>query len=236
MLDTLVNKLRQALKNEDCSLCHSQAVTAAARLCAECQKALNIRGAFPLIKRGDHTVYAAAMFNKRLKRQLYPFKFYNRMEYAPLLSDVLVDYWQTVVPTVDSMEQTAAKRVCVVPIPSRWKENHMTRVAQPFARDMGYRFSDALLTWERDTLPQHRLTGKRKRWENVKESMQVSTDADVLTTFQNTDCVIIVDDITTTGATFFEASQAFYRMPDFKGQVICLSLSYVPLGLHRQIS
>ncbi len=250
MLNQLLSKIKTALKNENCSQCQVMAVEKGL-ICGQCRQKFGLREGFPLSKTGPFTIHSAAMFNPQLKRLLYPYKFYHRSDYAPKLSDILIDYWQRA-NTIDSLNASEAKASLVVPIPSRWKENHVSAFAQRFAEHFAYDFKDNLLHWERDTIPQHKITGKRRRWENVSGSMgvflkdskkdlnQESLQADgqrprIGASISEFQTILIIDDMTTTGATFYEASQAFERASGFNGKIINLSLCHVPLALRKQV-
>ncbi len=248
MLNQLLTKIKTALKNETCAHCQAVEIVSRGLICDDCRGKLGIREGFPLAKKGGFTLYSAAMFNPRIKRLLYPYKFYHRTDYAESLADILIDHWQQV-----NIPEISSENVLVVPIPSRWKENHVSAFAEAFARGFSYGFDDTLLQWERDTIPQHKLTGKKRRWENMSGSMRVATTSSVDLSLPEdsknlqrdkqtprigaltSKTVLIIDDMTTTGATFYEASQAFRRIPDFKGDIINLSLCHVPLALRKQI-
>ncbi len=231
-LNRILTKIKSALKNENCTHCQS-AMASEELICSTCRTQLGMRDNFPLSKRGACLIYSATLFNSKVKRLLYPYKFYHRTDYTERLSNVLIDYWKQV-----DLSAVLPDKTLVVPIPSRWKENHVSAFAQHFAHTFNYTFDETLLEWGRDTVPQHKLTGKRRRWENVSGSMQVdlnlTSDASSLI-HSKEQTILIIDDMTTTGATFHEASQAFQRIPGFQGQVINFSLCHVPLALRRQI-
>ncbi len=233
MIASLVEKVKKALRNEHCSYCQFQK-TAGTLVCEDCEAKLGLRDTLPMGQKGAFELYAATLFNPRIKRLLYPYKFYNRHEYAETLSDILIDYWRR----VDHPEMNA-RNTLVVPVPSRWNNNHLEAVARRFASDFGFSFSAELLRWERDTMPQHKLTGKRRRWQNVEGSMGVdgeSWEKRLNPKAAGPTMVLVIDDMTTTGATLYEARQAFERFPAFDGKVVTLALSHVPLALHRQVN
>lgn len=233
MITSLVEKVKKALKSENCSYCQFQK-TSGTLVCPDCENKLGLRDTLPMGQRGGFELYAATLFNPRIKRLLYPYKFYNRQEYAETLSDILIDYWRRV-----EHPEMNARNTVVVPVPSRWKHNPLGPIARRFASDFGFSFNENLLCWERDTLPQHKLTGKRRRWQNVEGSMGVdgmAWDKCLNPGRSGPTMVLVIDDMTTTGATLYEARQAFERFPAFEGKVVTLALSHVPLALHRQVN
>jgi predicted amidophosphoribosyltransferase len=96
----------------------------------------------------------------------------------------------------------------VVPIPSPWSRRWVQGLNSPevFAQWIGICLGvpvfSGLLAWKRKARLQHRLA-PHERFRNVHRALRISAGYDIKTA-----CVVLVDDILTTGATVNEASRA----------------------------
>jgi len=95
----------------------------------------------------------------------------------------------------------------VVPIPlSKRRErgrgfNQSLIIAEEFARRMSLRISHRILERAKDGPPQSELKGRAARQENIRGCFRISESRKTIP--RN---VVLVDDVTTSGATFFEAA------------------------------
>ncbi len=203
MLASLLEKLQGALKSPACAQCAQALPHGGERLfCPPCAGQLGLRPPEPLIALPDYAGFAASHFTPPLKRLIYGYKFYERHQDVPLLADILIDYWKQVPLGGLHPENTA-----VVPVPPHaGKTPHLAPVARRFARHFGYEYAPQSLAWVRETAPQHSLEGRRARYRNVAHGMAVPENA-----WRHWQRVIILDDLTTTGATLAEAARAMAK-------------------------
>jgi predicted amidophosphoribosyltransferase len=233
-------------------------------LCEGCLQKMGVKPPLPLIKTGNATLYSATRFNPNIKRVLYSYKFYEKREYQDLLSEILNIYWQELLAQANH-QILESRQVLVTCIPQRVNSSrrfeHLSPLAERFAHQFGYSFIPGLLQWTRETTPQHTLTGKRERLENIKGSIDVPSQAQeqlkrlwqplsvrsvksdsLKSTVEEPTIIprqiIIIDDLTTTGATLMEAFQALQRGLSLEKQpepvsIIGYALCHVPLAFHR---
>lgn len=226
-IDTFIDKVKVALKAATCASC-GQKAHGENQFCPRCTEKLGIRHPEPILDTPYCLLHAATNFNPHIKRVLYGHKFHNRMEHLPQLTGLLIQYWQKAATKLN-FEKTHPENVLVIPIPPHGKDPSLIDLfASQFARHFGYDYRHDVLSWIRDVKPQHRIHDKQQRLNNISQSLYLKSG--VISGYEK---VIVIDDITTTGATLMEASRAFRNEPansTASGNLICLAVSRVPLG------
>jgi competence protein ComFC len=179
-----------------------------------------MRDAYPIAKNQEFQLIAATLFNSRLRRILYSYKFSQQRQYTRILTDVMIHYWQ-------AFERQ--EKYIVIPIPARNKQRaHVYPIAKRFANHFGYEYKEALLLWKRETDAQHHIHSKKVRFENIHQSLVVTPES--TTSVLQAHPILLLDDITTTGATLREAYRAIKTETIPMGQVTALALTHVPLA------
>lgn len=226
-IGTILEKVKTALQSQSCLLCE-QKPAAPRQFCHSCTERLSIRNAEPVLDMPFCLIHAATTFNPMVKKLLYGHKFYNRTEHIPQLTGMLVQYWESL-PTYLGLKDVHPENVLVMPIPPHGANASLIDMfASRFARHFGYDYRHDILTWMRDVRPQHHIHEKDRRYSNVAQSLRLKSG--IVSGYEK---IIVVDDITTTGATLLEASRAFHdevgslsRQQD----LVCLAVSQVPIG------
>ncbi len=221
MLATLLEKFKIAIQDPECLFCHAD-LTGSQPFCQHCTNRLGLREAHPILRVGLFQSHAATLFNPAFKRLLYQYKFHHKTQHTDTLVALLTQYWQ---------QQPVLPEVLVTSIPAHpQRQDTVAPIAMKFARYFGYPYQAGLLEWCRKVEPQHTLFGKRKRYENLLGSLQVNSDG-----VAGGKTILIVDDLTTTGATLYEANQALHRSRLSVDKTFGLALSYVPLAFQRRL-
>lgn len=142
--------------------------------------------------------------NEVVKNLIYNLKFKSLSSAARPLTEILCNYYEDVFGD--------PKKFTVIPVPlspGRLKErgfNQSEIIASVFADRFKLKLDKNILIRTRETKPQSEQRHFESRFENVAGCFFVR--GGVLAGIKN---VIVVDDVTTSGATFLEASRALRR-------------------------
>lgn len=226
-IGTFFEKVKLALQTQACLRCE-QKLEDERQFCSRCHEALAIREPKPLLQNPRMELHAATTFNAAVKKVLYGHKFYNRMEYVPQLTGLLVEYWASI-PVPQGLSVAHPENVLVIPIPPHAGNPSLIDLfASRFARHFGYDYRHDALSWMREVRPQHRIHDKNQRLSNVAQSLHLKSG--IASGYEK---IIVVDDITTTGATLLEASRAF--RDDVDEAITCLAIAQVGMGSQMRL-
>ncbi|MBK8191001.1 MAG: hypothetical protein IPK79_11190 [Vampirovibrionales bacterium] len=247
-------RMERALRNAQCRHCQTPCAREAV-FCDACAQTLLREESGPLFAPGDRhaprfapptLAYAAAVFTPQARYCLYPYKFQNRRESAPLLQALLEACWRR--SGLDQACENLGHRVWVTAPPSRGARAPLTPLVESFSDIFGYRPLPDLLRWTRVTERQHQLAQRRQRLMNLRQSMAVRPQRWRRAASTRGFCglnrggrgptmVVVLDDLLTTGATLREACRALRdgggdgvagdKFP-FGGLIVLLTLYYVP--------
>lgn len=228
---TLFEKVKAALKSLVCLYCAQKLSANSAQFCLQCQDVLSLKQPQALVDQPGFVCHAASHFSPTIKKLIYGYKFYAQTQHEEKLAGLLIHYWESLLAQ-SQMSVTHPENVLVVPVPPHRAHNsHVEGFARRFARSFGYDFRPGTLYWQRRIEPQHTLPEKQARFRNIANSLQVSQKG-----LRGHDLIVVIDDLTTTGATLQEANRALrasFAHPE-QMELVTLAVAKVPLGFYRQ--
>lgn len=228
MLGTLLEKVKAALKSHACLHCEKKLSSSGIFFCKSCQEALGLRQPQAVADLPSFVCHAAVYFNPMVKKLLYGYKFYGRDDLEPQLAGLLVEYWEK----LHLRQWNHPENVLVIPIPPhRNGESRVEGFARRFARHYGYDYRPGTLLWQRRVEPQHNIPQKQMRFANIANGFQVNRRG-----LRGHQAIVVIDDLTTTGATLQEASRALRQSLAHPEQmdIITLAVAKVPMGVYRE--
>ncbi len=206
--------LWQALFPGRCIGCGKQAEG----ICARCIQTL---------RRAPHTdgksAFAAFDYGQSLvERAIRDFKYHRRSEAALALARAAAPHLCEFV--ADALQSISAQEIVLVPIPQYRARaaargfNQSVLIARTIAPLLEGARVEALLEKIRPTTAQASLKRKTERLENLKHAMRTRADVDPGALY------VLIDDVTTTGATFAEARRAL--LASGARRVLCAALAH----------
>lgn len=182
-------------------------------VCPKCEK-LAIGGlTHPICRRkfGLNGLWSLGIYENPLREAIKKIKYGRVSEVAPVLVDILVEYWARYQPFIlDQIKKDRGEGWVVVSVPLHWfrensrgfNQSHL--IAELLAKKLGLTYADAL-DRVKYTKPQVGLKGK-ERHQNIRNSFALSTNYQLPTT----NCLLI-DDVWTTGSTLRECCYILKR-------------------------
>ena len=146
-------------------------------------------------------IYCAGVYSKNLQKLIRGLKYHNQRDLAYYLAKFMAEYFSKI---------TDKKDFEVVPVPiyhkreRKRKYNHMSLVADEFAKMSGYEVREELITRVKDTKAQYKLT-KEERKINLKDAFKADKS------LYNGENLLVIDDILTTGSTLHEIIAEFRK-------------------------
>jgi len=144
--------------------------------------------------------------NKLIRHAIWQFKY--RHDARPMKSLVPIAANHILAFIADTVQHSVAESVILVPIPQHRQKtnsrgyNQSALLAKWLAKELPFAQVSHLLKKTLPTRPQARIKHKDARTKNVARSMRATSSLDTDKLY------IIVDDVTTTGATLNEARRA----------------------------
>lgn len=165
-------------------------------LCSKCYKKIRFMPYGVLRKEEGCNIYACTIYDGIVKDLIKALKYKRKKNLSAVMSRLMYEYWQNV-KTDD--------KFLILPVPihkTRLKErkyNHMDLTADSFSELTKYISDKKFLIRIKDTKKQYNLH-KKEREKNLKDAFIINKNRKI---DKNTP-LLIIDDITSTGATFNE--------------------------------
>lgn len=168
--------------------------------------------------------------NPGIKSLLWAQKFHGNERvaktFAPFLYDMLLGKISE--ESIHYGGEYETQKILLVPIPLSKKRKRergynqaqkLTKAIASFGGNNIFCEENALLSKNRETIPQSQTKNKVERLKNLKDCFSVKMSESLA---ENT--IVLVDDITTTGATFHEAEKTLKEAG--AKEVICLAVAH----------
>ncbi|MFG6329160.1 MAG: ComF family protein [Lachnospiraceae bacterium] len=188
-----------------CSSCTGKAELVKSPFCMKCGKPLGNNGEFCMdcMKKETSFICGRAVFvyNKYMKKSMESFKYYGRAEYARFYAGQMFEVYGR---WIESISPDA-----LIPVPVHINRmldrgyNQAGIIADILGELTGIQVIHNLLIRRKDTVPQKELSYKERR-DNLYKAFDIVKQTREL--YQDVKCVIIIDDIYTTGSTIEECS------------------------------
>lgn len=182
-------------------------------LCNECLKDFSRAVDAPLI-----WVYPNYSFkDTRVKKIIHSIKYYHRKDLiTPLVSGIITKKFKEHIMQFNDP--------IFIPIPMntfrRYKRgyNHSELIAREFSNQLNIPLRTDILIKSESTRQQSKLKYRKDRFKNIKNTFEIINQKNILNKH-----IILIDDVTTTGATFLSASETL-RNAGFKNiSAICIA-------------
>ena len=189
------------ISGRTCKLCGKMLPPGDMTLCRDCEKRENWFAAGK----------ALFLYEEPMKKSMYRFKYSNRRCYAKVYADIAAVRYRLWI------RDMGVQAIVPVPMFKAKEKKRGYNQAQVFAEELGRRLNlpveGRLLLRKKNTSPQKEL-GNTSRNENLKNAFKMEKCG------VKFDCILLVDDIYTTGATMNYAAKAL-SLGGIK-KVVCL--------------
>ena len=191
-------------------------------VCPKCEK-LTIGGqTHPICRRrfGLDGLWSLGVYEGTLRKAIQKLKYEPSLvrDFAPGLVDIMLEYWVRYQPYVlDQIKKDKGVGWVVVPVPLYWYRenkrgfNQSKLLGQILSKKLGLDYSEALKR-VRYTRSQVRLSEKQRR-KNIFGAFEISPNCNP-PHFQcgpTVNCVLLIDDVWTTGSTMRECCYVLKR-------------------------
>lgn len=161
-----------------------------------------------------------------VKEIIWEVKYRGNTKIARKLGEILYDHIQQELVDLKLFDGWKDPILVPVPISDRrrfergWNQAELVCEAIIACdREKNLKYLPRQLVKVRHTESQTQTKSKRERLENLRNSMEVSDNRPV-----TGECVIVIDDVTTTGATFAEARRALHKAGARK--ILCVAIAH----------
>lgn len=185
-------------------------------LCKNCLKDVRFLSCFPHRIYRDISIYSALLYEGSVKKLIQLLKFSHRKSSSKVLASLLYSYFKKLNLNEDYI---------IIYPPSYFLKTaqkgyeHMFLIAREFSKYTGFKIEKNLIKKIKYTIPQYKA---KNRIQNIKNSFKINQK--YIDKYKNKN-IILLDDITTSGATINEILDCLIN-EGFK-KIICLTISKV---------
>ena len=212
ILNTIFNSFLDLIYNQKCLICGCAKVDNL--LCKTCLKDVQFLSSFPHRIYKDIPIYSMSKYENIIKKLIHLLKFKHKKNSAKVLSQLLFSYFQK----LDLKEDFILVYPSSFFIKSAWRGyEHMFLITKEFSKLTNFEYKKDLIKKIKPTKPQYQAKDRHK---NIKNSFQINKKYINYLKDKN---ILLVDDITTSGATLEEIINCFLKN-DIKN-IVCLTIS-----------
>ncbi len=206
-----------------CKVCEKKLVYTGQQYCLKCGRKVTDEEEYCAIcKKQEKTAYDSGrvvfVYNASMRESISRFKYHGRKEYAAFYAKQMEKECR------DWIRQIAPDVLIPVPIHRERQRargyNQAEIVAQKLGESMGILVWNDFLLRTKNTLPQKGLS-RKERMKNVGQAFSIGETAQKLYKVPN--CVILIDDIYTTGSTIEACAEALRREGVRRIFFLCIS-------------
>ena len=179
-------------------------------ICSSCLKKVKKNGW------NSNWVYSVWRYQKVIRKAIIALKY----KYSKDIAEELATH----ITRVLKRENIDLDKACLVPIPLHWYRynfrgfNQSEEVGRSIAKKMNWKFVPDLLIRTRSTIPQAQLTGSARR-KNLQGVFSLNPNRLVPSAY----CLVLFDDVLTTGSTLLEASKTLRA--GGATRILCLTIA-----------
>ncbi|MCI8769865.1 MAG: ComF family protein [Lachnospiraceae bacterium] len=206
-----------------CCRCEGKAAVITENYCMKCGKPVEEEEEYCLDCSGKESSFAygraAFVYDNLMRGSISRFKYHGRQEYAEYYADVMYKQYY------EWIKRVAPDALIPVPIhKERYRKrgfNQAELVAASLGKLCGVPVVSDYLVRTKNTLPQKELSD-RERYVNLCRAFSIRTETQEL--YNAMKCVILIDDIYTTGSTIEACAQILSRQGVYKIYFLCISI------------
>ena len=194
----VINEFLEILFPSRCINCHKSGFI----LCDNCEYQLKLAE-----RETESNIIALYDYRDPIvKKAIWQLKYHHNPHLGKRLGNLL---YREFIEEIESLYKfSTGSPILVIPVPITHNKkslrgyNQSEIIAKNFCNQINkniFKFSNKIIFKKSNTIPQARLTNRKKRLENIKGSFEIKKPTEV-----KGKTIIIIDDVTTTGGTMLE--------------------------------